>query len=336
METLAHALRTTPTARGTPYTAQSIRVITGNIRRFARDAGVADPIGLLKDPEKLSAHLRSRGYSLNSLKSYFASAFTAARVLGLPTEKYKAALDRYSADVAERNLDAAYPEGKGDGPVPWPEILKVAASPTKNPTHRLIRELYTRMPPRRAEYRSVHAFPHMPEHVRTAKDKTAESKCDSLGVPWNFLDLSSGRLVLRDYKTSGHRGIFETIVPPEVLEAIKGPGPLFPGEITQQAFGAYVKRAFAPLDIGIRELRICRITYALEVERLPPRELKALADAMGHTVTTQGHYRRLGLLKPEEIRAKIAGLDPEAAMDILLAALDQMGAKINRMESKNR
>lgn len=337
---------------GQPYSRKSIRDITGNIAKFMKALKFLDVSLMLSKPQQLAEHLlTSKDYSDNSLKTYFANAFTATRVLGLPTDvlqAYQSRFEAYREKVKETSLEAEPPKNAvlDDKLIPWPTIVNWTHEGESNPRTRAVHALYTLIPPRREEFRDVLVYEKVSKDSGTSIDKSKEHAFDTNGVAWNYLDLSKGVLVLRDYKTSDRYGVYRKVLPPKLLEILKSyissrslPAFLFPGQdgvspMSQQGFSDLVKRSFAlgpNQNLGVRELRICRISYAIDVEHMEKRELKELADAMAHSLTTQQEYRRKGLLKTSEIRKGLPA-DKTEAITMLLAIIDSLKAKISALE----
>ena len=180
-------------------TTPIIRKMT--MARMARKIG-GDPISLFLDYDAILGFV-AKIENINSKITKLAHIIGELRDdpdFTIPVEKYRARMkilhQQRRSQVGENQ------RSKRDlaGWLEWPAILDVASRPSLDKFERACLALYTELPPRRCEYRSLFCVNELP------KDLTQDKTANYLVIPED--DTKPAFALLQKYKTSGSKGSY--------------------------------------------------------------------------------------------------------------------------------
>lgn len=299
-----------------------------------------DIIPMLNDFKKVEAYLankkgRTGSLTINSLKSYYTSLKLSAEV----AHANKDAIEFYTKHMNEQAFVAnravkenMIPEKFKDGMPEWKDIKDISSkftSGSKYGQNHMLTAMYTLIPPRRLEYRTMYYLDKKPTkapHVKPPKEKEGK---DSDGIPWNYLypDGNSYTMVLSDYKTDKQYKVYQTKLPVELGKVIAGylkkqsiaDGDLF---FTKQSGDAYTQSHFskrltnafkvkyAKHPLTADNLRHIYINH-LDLNELSIKEKEDIAMAMGHSWQIQAEYKQVKKGKKAQTTSNDSNVDEQ-------------------------
>lgn len=176
----------------------------------------------------------------------------------------------------------------------WSEIQGIGADNIENSIYKLTYLLYTEMPPRRTEYKSLKILFNPGKKQLDNKEK----------YPGNYLVLSATGLtiqyiLLRDYKTSGRKGDYIVRLTTKLRKAfdeviqdehgfIQDEEYVFPEHLREEGqWTHHLNRLFKKYlskEISVNILRKAYVTWWLQSKQRTYEEKEALAWAMGTSV----------------------------------------------------
>jgi hypothetical protein len=232
--------------------------------------------------------------------------------------------DEYNKKCHEERAKNKVLKKHGSTPPKWSD-LKVLPSQFTNGSkfgvNHLVVSMYTLIPPRRGEYRTLMYLDKKPEANDAAvrPRKSTNELRDSNKVPWNYVhpnDDGTFTIVLRDFKTNQTYDTYEKVLPEDLSAIIKGyidkqkiePNsvifhtnrdrkergepwvPLKDGNWSNKVTNAF-KVKYDKHSIAIDELRHAFIN-SLKLNDMTTEEKETIALAMGHSTRYQDLYRQ--------------------------------------------
>lgn len=236
LDELMQIIKETPTRQGLTRKQGAVDAVKRHLKTFALHfEKVDDILNMLNDYEGIDKFAKSKDWSVNTLKSYYTSLQLGADVMQTKYPSLKEAYDEYTK-VAIQNANISneaikeniIPEKFGDKLPKWTDITdlssKFTTPATRDGVDRLIVAFYTLIPPRRLEYFTLFYLDKKPTKEPRVKPTGDEGVKDSDGIPWNYIfpDGDRYKMVLGDYKTDGKYGVYETTLPDDLCNIIKG------------------------------------------------------------------------------------------------------------------
>lgn len=325
VEELCKKIAEHSTRKGEDRKSGASDTVCNHLKMFGKDLDATnDIIPMLNDFKKVEAYLankkgRSGGsLSTNSLKSYYTSLKLASEV----AHANKDAIEFYTkhmithANVSNQAVkENVIPEKFADDGMPeWKDIKDISGkftSGSKYGQNHMLTAMYTLIPPRRLEYRTLYYLDKKPTKAPVVKPPKEKGDKGTDDIPWNYLypDGNSYTLVLSDYKTNKQYKVYQTKLPVELGKAITGylkkqhvaDGDLF---FTKQSGDAYTQNQFSkrlsnafkvkydkhPLTVD--DLRHIYINH-LDLNQLSIQEKEDIAVAMGHSWQKQAEYKQV-------------------------------------------
>jgi len=197
----------TPRAKAPPRKVQTYKVDDTDNQNISRVLKLQDDLGgsreeldfdIILDTELVRKHIEDKYENLNTRRSYYGSL---VKILRDFTDNEDDAIEFYQKEMmdAKKVVDKQVLENKKTSKeterwLNWSEVKKVNVAGIKNDVQRLIYLLYTDIPPRRTEYRSLQIT-----------NATAQQLKNRESYPGNYILLTPAgnitRIVLNDYKT---------------------------------------------------------------------------------------------------------------------------------------
>lgn len=313
------------TRKGEDRKSGASDTVCNHLKMFAKDLNAMnDIIPMLNDYKAIETYLsnkKGRGggsLSINSLKSYYTSLKLGAEVAGAnkdAIEAYTKKMNEYAGISNEAIKENVIPEKfVEDGMPVWDNIKGISSKFTngsKYGQNHMIVALYTLIPPRRLEYRTMVYLDKKPSKQPVVKPPKARGDKDVDGNPWNYIypEGDSYKMVIGDYKTNKQYGLYEVKVPEELAKVVKGyinkqnvkNGGYF---ITKSSGKPYADSAFSRRLTGafaikyekhrltVDNLRHIYINN-LDLNQFSIKEKEDIAKAMGHSVAKQAEYKQV-------------------------------------------
>lgn len=324
-----------------------------------------DVIPMLNDFKAVESYLsgkKGRGggaLAINSLKSYYTSLKLGAEVAGANKDAidfYTKKMNEYAGVSNEAVKENAIPEKFTEEGMPqWSDIKDIASTFVNNSKHgqnHMIVTLYTLMPPRRLEYRTMIYLDKKPDKEPVVKPPKARGDKDADGNPWNYIypEGDAYKMVLGDYKTNKQYGLYEVALSKELSKVVKGylnkqevkSGSYFIAKpsgnpYADSAFSKRLTGAFAvkyekhPLTVD--DLRHIYINH-LDLNQLSIREKEDIARAMGHSLQKQAEYKQVKT-RSKRTSQSVSG-DNEASTSKSTSGMPTEGLPPARSESIRR
>jgi hypothetical protein len=271
--------------------------------------------------------------------------------------------DEYNKKCHEERAKNKVLKKHGSTPPKWSD-LKVLPSQFTNGSkfgvNHLVVSMYTLIPPRRGEYRTLMYLDKKPEteNATVRPRKSTNELRDTNRIPWNYIypnaENDTYTMVLRDFKTNQTYDTYEKVLPEDLSVIIKGyidkqkiehdtvifrtnrerkdKGEpwrvLKDGNWSNKVTNAF-KVKYHKHSIAIDELRHAFIN-SLKLNDMTSAEKQTIALDMGHSVSYQDLYRQYVTDDAE------APQEPEAPQQESDKTLDEMYAMLGKayMEAK--
>lgn len=288
------------------YRESSLKTMDGQIKRIHKMAN------LDKFNEKLLIDLKKMKNLLNNMektnvkKSLINSSMKVLEVMdNVPNKLLKEYKEWFR--LSARNHENKYHYGEldekqKDSFISLEEIKKMRGEYSKkndlegNPYEYLkyvVLSLYTYLPPLRGE-----------DYFKTRLIKCPSFEKCLKTLPYNFYDLKTNKLVLKEYKTSGTHGTRIIEFPSELSKIIDKWAKINPSDflipnlqtknaMSQSGFTDFLNRLFKPHKISTSMLR--KIYISETVPKLSVSERKTLAKTMAHSLVMQEFIYRKNL-----------------------------------------
>lgn len=319
-EIAAHSTR-----KGDDRKSGASDTVCNHLKMFGKDLDATnDIIPMLNDFKRVEAYLadkkgRSGGsLSTNSLKSYYTTLKLAAEVAHATKdaiEFYTKQMNQHANVSNQAVKENTIPEKFADDGMPeWKDIKDIASQFTngsKYGQNHMLTAMYTLIPPRRLEYRSLYYLDKKPTKQPVIKPPKEKGDKDNDGTPWNYLypDGNTYTMVLTDYKTNKQYKVYQTKLPVELGKVITGylkkqnieNGDLF---FTKQSGAMYSQSEFSKRlsnafkvkydkhSLTVDDLRHIYINH-LDLNQLSIQEKEDIAVAMGHSWQKQAEYKQV-------------------------------------------
>jgi hypothetical protein len=301
-----------PRRKATPKAIQDYKVEgTQNqnldrIFKLQRDLKISEDeidFDILLDENIITDHIDSTYDNLNTRRSYYASLVKVLSDLGPDDKESLDTIENYrklmkeNKAVVDKELDTNTKSDKeSEKWLEWTDVKKVSATSIEDPVEKLIYLLYTTIPPRRTEYRTLKISELTATQLRSQKDKVKNE---------NYIVVTpSGtitKIVINDYKTAKSYGSYvidmtkasplKTALQKYIKGNDLGKGEyIFPATLRHESgWSKSVRDTFnnavgKPLNINM-----LRKIYMSYINTLPPTErtqdkLKTIALAMGTSI----------------------------------------------------
>lgn len=221
---------------------QSAETYLGHLKLMSKDNNQPDIRKLMEDYEGLAQYIankksqrRKQPLALQTIRSYFVALNSVAmHYKGLVSDEaksfYQKKQDEFNEKVTKKMGENEVPEKFGDIPPSWDEVEEILdkfkGTEHENTDKHLILAFYVLIPPRRSEYRTLIYLDKRPSkdnlYIRDKKHKDELRDLD--GVPFNYIFPNSDgtyHMVLRNYKTDGNHGAYETDLPKDLSDILK-------------------------------------------------------------------------------------------------------------------
>lgn len=324
---------------------KSAETYVGHLRTMSNDNDEPDIRKLMADYEGLANYIankksqrRKQPLALQTIRSYYVTLNSVAlHYAGLVTPEAKAFYqqkqDYYNSAVLKKMGENEVNEKWDGDPPTWDELEelpdKFKGRQTGNgddleySDKHLLVALYTLIPPRRSEYRTLVYLDKRPSKnnlfVRDRKHK--DELRDNDGVPFNYVypnDDGTYHMVIRNYKTDMNHGTYETDLPKDLSEILETYLENTNVQNNTVVFRVNVKRQktgepWRPLKSGswstklsnalsevfdrpinMDDLRHLYIS-SLPFDTLTTNQKEAIATQMGHTIKWQSYYRQFNV-----------------------------------------
>lgn len=343
VEQLCKEIADHATKKGEDRKSGASDTVCNHLKMFGKDLDATkDIIPMLNDFKKVKDYLNNKkgrgggSLSTNSLKSYYTTLKLASEV----AHANKDAIEFYTkemnqhANVANQAVkENAIPEKFTDDGMPkWEEIQDISSkftSGSKYGQNHMLTAMYTLIPPRRLEYRTLYYLDKKPTKAPVVKPPKEKGDKDTNEIPWNYLypDGNSYTLVLSDYKTNKLYKLYQTKLPTELGKVIAGylkkqnitDGDLFftkkSGDAyTQSQFSKRLSNAFKVKydkhSLTVDDLRHIYINH-LDFNQLSIQEKEDIATAMGHSWQKQAEYKQVKKGKKNQVTNNDSDVDEQ-------------------------
>lgn len=195
-------------------------------------------------------------------------------------------------DVVNERYESNEPTARQrQGYVPYAEIVKKRDGLPRGHMYRLLLGMYTHIKPMRCEYARVALYKgRLPEREKQEP---------------NYINLSTGRLIIRHFKTRKHHDPYDIELPDALMTDLRKSLEEAPrdwlfvnakGEpYTQSVYTHWTGRVF--MEVFGKPLTVALIRHSfvndIDFNAVSIQEKKEIAREMGHTVETQDRYRLL-------------------------------------------
>ena len=299
-----------PREKAKPKKLQTYKVNDTDNQNISRVLKLQDDLGgsreeidfdILLDQDVIKQHIEETYTNLNTKRSYYASLVKVLSDLGPEDEDSLATIQFYRENMMEikKVVDQIVLENKKTNKeterwLSWPDVKKVNVAGIKNDVQRLIYLLYTDIPPRRAEWRTL-----------KITNATAQQLKNMKSYPGNYVVITPAgnltRIVLNEYKTVDKYGQY--IVPltrSSTLKTqlkkfiqdnkLKEGDYLFPPTLRfESGWSKAVRDTFLEVVNKSLNINMLRKIYVSYINELPPNQrtqkiLQEVATAMGTSV----------------------------------------------------
>jgi hypothetical protein len=296
-----------PREKAKPKKLQTYKVNDTDNQNISRVLKLQDDLGgsreeldfdIILDTELVRQHLQEKYDNLNTRRSYYSSL---VKILRDFTDNEDDAIEFYQKEMmdAKAIVDKQVAENKKTNKeterwLDWPDVKKVNVAGIKNDVQRLIYLLYTDIPPRRAEWRTL-----------KITNATAQQLKNMKSYPGNYVVITPAgnltRIVLNEYKTVDKYGQY--IVPltrSSTLKTqlkkfiqdnkLKEGDYLFPPTLRfESGWSKAVRDTFLEVVNKSLNINMLRKIYVSYINELPPNQrtqkiLQEVATAMGTSV----------------------------------------------------
>lgn len=259
-------------------------------------------------------------YDVKSIKNMLTAIMKYIKVLGSGnvTQKHQTNYLKYlsyfnqSKATVQSNYNKNVPSDKQkDGIIPWSDVIKKRdeLSKTEYGSRRhLLLSMYSYIPPLRQDFNSVEILRRKPRNYRVnGLDLTLWPKSPEMTLK-NFIVLNrqTQKLVMNEYKTATHYGMFETVLPPDLVNVIEASLKQHPRyflfcDMEGKAYSAgsftwfsnsTLKELFGNKNISVSMLRHSYIS-SQDYNKMSETERQKMASSMLHSVQEQGIYRKI-------------------------------------------
>lgn len=219
---------------------KSANTYINHLRLFMRDLKTDNLYSLFNDYEKTAEYIETKTaersgkpITLETQRTYFVTLNATAGhvdfVKKQAKEFFQSKQDTYNKLAHEaRAKNKILEKHKGDPPK-WDDLKDLSAqfkNGAQYGVNHLIVSIYTLIPPRRSEYRTLVYLDKKPDGDITVKPRKASNELrDTKGIPWNFVYQNEDggyTMILRDYKTNQTYDIYEKVLPDSLSKIIKG------------------------------------------------------------------------------------------------------------------
>lgn len=296
-----------PRAKAQPRKVQTYKVDDTDNQNISRVLKLQDDLGgsreeldfdIILDTELVRRHIEEKYSNLNTRRSYYASL---VKILKDFTDNEDDAIQFYQKEMMDTKaiVDKQIAENKKTSKeterwLNWSEVKNVNVSGIKDDTQRLIYLLYTDIPPRRAEYRTLQIT-----------NATAQQLKNTKSFPGNYLVLTPAgnltRIVLNDFKTFDTYGSYtipltksstlKTQLKKYITDkGLKAGDYLFTPTLRHESgFSKAVRDTFLEVTGKNLNINMLRKIYVSYINELPANQrteaiLQQVASAMGTSV----------------------------------------------------
>lgn len=314
---------------------KSAKTYINHLRLFLRDLKTDNVYSLLNDYEKTDEYIQKktaertgRPITLETMRTYYVTLNASAGHVDFvkPTAKafFQQRQDEYNRLAHDKRAQNLVLDKHDGNPPRWDDLKDLAkqfSNGAKYGVNHLIVSLYTLIPPRRGEYRTLIYLDKKPDtaSIGPKPRKATNELRDSNRIPWNYVypnDDNTYTMVLRDFKTNHTYNTYEKVLPEDLSAIIKGyidkqkiePNTVvFRTNRTKKSTGepyrtlkdgnwsGKVAAAFAVKytlhRIAIDELRHAFIN-SLKLNDMTSAEKEAIAYDMSHSLKYQDLYRQ--------------------------------------------
>lgn len=314
---------------------RSADTYTRHLSLFSRDLNEPDIQKLMNNYKRLDEHIQTKTaqrsgkpITVQSKKSYYIALRALSEHLHFVSAEAKAFYvkrqDEFNREALQQSGENKPPERfiEEGGLPPWSDVAnlyKRFTGAAKYGVNHVLVALYTLIPPRRGDYRTLVYLDHKPNFTPRVpskkRDRQIRNQSDN---PYNYIypDGDTYEMVLTQYKTNDRYGVYKTTLPEELATIIKGYINKFKiandtvlfrtsnfakktGEpyttVKENSWSNKVTNAFKlkydthTLTMG--NLRHMYITSHITND-LTTNEKEAIALAMGHSIGMQERYRQ--------------------------------------------
>lgn len=346
---------------------------------FSRDMGQPDIATLLNNYNDIDRYIQTKTAARSGLpltvqtkKSYYITLRALAEHLPFVNDEAKAFYikrqDEFNKEALQQSGENKPPERFAEeGLPPWSDVADLCtrfAGTAKYGINHLLVALYTLIPPRRSDYRTLIYLAQAPTFTPRVPSKKRDRQLrDKSGNPYNFIYPVEGTdtydMVLSQYKTNDRYGVYKTTLPVALANIIRGyikkfkiqtntvmfrtsNVPSTTGEpftpVKENSWSNKVMNAFKVKydkhTITIGNLRHMYITSHI-VGALTTNEKEAIALAMGHSVGMQDRYRQHNAANGELNEDVDEAIPIEQDMEEVLQIQDDDNDAIPTQQSDN-
>lgn len=358
---------------------KSVKTYMGHLKLFMREMKDDNVNTLLNDYEKTDEYIQNKKaersgnpITLETKRTYYVTLNSVSLHVDFVKKQAKdfwqKRQDEYNRLAhEERAKNKVLKKHKGDPPK-WSDLKDLASQFTngaKYGVNHLIVALYTLIPPRRGEYRTLMYLDKKPEAENAAvrPRKSTNELRDSNKVPWNYVypneEGGTYTMVLRDFKTNQTYDTYEKVLPEDLSAIIKGfidkqkiesnsvmfhtnrerkergePWvPLKDGNWSNKVTSAF-KVKYDKHSIAIDELRHAFIN-SLKLNDMTTAEKETIALDMAHSTRFQDLYRQY-ITDEEPANDEPPPADntePDATLEQLYAMLGKAYMEARKIEA---
>lgn len=310
----------------------SVKTYTSHISLFSRENKQPNLRLLFNNYKAMDKYIQEKKaqrskqpIALKTKQSYYITLKAMGDHLNFITQEaknfYTKRQNEYNQLASRKSGDNTPPDRFPNGLPPWSDVAELHKkfdNGSKYGANHLLVALYTLIPPRRGDYRTLVYLAEPPKFEPKVADKKRDTKVrDTKGNPYNFIypKGDSYEMVLGQYKTDGRYGVYKTMLPKELGDIITGylkhkkigdntvmfrttTKPTVAGKynpVEPSSFPNKVSNAFAvkykthKLNIG--NLRHMYITSNVKGS-MTTNQKQDIADKMGHSIGMQDRYRQ--------------------------------------------
>lgn len=307
----------------------SVKTYIGHVKLFSKDRNQPDIKLMLNDYKGMDKYIQEKKsqrskftepVTLKTKQTYYITLKAMSDHLPFITPDakkfYTERQNEYNRLGSQKSGENEAEERFGpEGLPPWSDFVGLAdkfmeTQGSKYGVNHLIVALYTLIPPRRAEYRTLIYLKDAPDWQPHVKPKKSSALRDENGHPYNFIYPKDGsyEMVLGSYKTDFRYGVYKALLPKELGDVIAGYIKKQKVEdnqvlihtthgkpLKENSFSNKVKYAikvkYFKHDITIRNLRHIYITSNIK-GRMTTNQKERIAQQMGHSLGMQDRYRQ--------------------------------------------
>jgi hypothetical protein len=310
----------------------SVRTYASHISLFSRENKQPNIKLLLNNYKAMDKYIQEKkkkgttqDIKLKTKQSYYITLKAMGDHLNFITQEaknfYTKRQNEYNQLASRKSGENEAPERFPDGLPPWSDVAELHKefdNGSKYGANHLLVALYTLIPPRRGDYRTLVYLADTPKFDPKVPDKKRDTLVrDTKGNPYNFIypKGDSYEMVLTQYKTNGRYGVYRTQLPKALGDIIKGyinkqhigdntvvfrttTKPTVAGKynpVQANSFPNKVSNAFAvkynkhKLTLG--NLRHMYITSNVKGS-MTTNKKQDIADKMAHSIGMQDRYRQ--------------------------------------------